>query len=78
MKNEETNNELTTLIIVNQQINAHFIKSFLEEAGMRVFLQNELSAQLYGGNTVGGIRIQVPNTEAEKALDLLKEAGYVE
>lgn len=76
MENEHKNQDLVTLTTVNQQAEAYMLKSFLEEAGFMVFLQNEMTAQLYG-NAAGGVSIQVPDTEAEKARNLLIEAGYI-
>lgn len=77
MKNEEANQELVTVIVVNKQLTAYMIKDLLEDAGITVFLQNEMTAQLYA-NAAGGIVIQVPNTEVEKARELLKEGGHIE
>ncbi len=74
MENEETNMKLVTVAVINLPYKASMIKIFLEEAGIMVFLQNEMSAQLY---PVGGIVIQVPDTDAEKARNLLIEGGYI-
>jgi hypothetical protein len=77
MEKEQENNELVTLIEINtnQLASAVMIQTLLEEAGIPVFLQNELMSQLYC-NTVGGIVIQVPVTDVEKARNLLIESGY--
>lgn len=76
MKNEQTPT-LVTVAVVNQLPVATILQYLLEEAGIMVFLQNELMSQLYGGNAVGGVVIQVPDTDAEKARQLLIEGGYV-
>jgi hypothetical protein len=76
MKDDLKNGRLETIMIVNQLPSAHIIKTMLENAGIEVFLQNELMSQIYGGNTVGGILIQVAGTNAEKAKNLLMENGY--
>jgi diphthamide synthase subunit DPH2 len=75
MNNEETNIKLVTVAVANQPHEASMLKAILEEAGITVFLQNEMLAQLYA-NVVGGITIQVPDTDAEKARNLLIEGGY--
>lgn len=76
MENEKTNQDLVTIFVANQYPTASIIKDFLEEAGIMVFLQHEMTAQLYG-NAAGGVSIQVPDTEVEKARNLLIEAGYI-
>ncbi|MDR1878172.1 MAG: DUF2007 domain-containing protein, partial [Bacteroidales bacterium] len=48
MKNKQTTTELITIATIGEQLKAHMLKAFLEEAGIRVFLQNEMSSQLYG------------------------------
>jgi hypothetical protein len=77
MEKEQENNGLVTLIEINanELASAVMIQTLLEEAGIQVFLQNELISQLYG-NTAGGIVIQVPGIEIEKARNLLIESGY--
>jgi hypothetical protein len=77
MNKEQKNNGLVTLIEIdaNQLANSAMIQMLLEEADIPFFLQNELMSQLYV-NTVGGIIIQVPNTDVEKARNLLIENGY--
>jgi hypothetical protein len=74
MENEQKNMELVTVADVNNLYEASMLKDVLEAAGITVFLQNEMSEQLYN---VGGVLIQVPDTEAEKARQLLVEGGHV-
>jgi ribosome-interacting GTPase 1 len=76
MEKEKTNSDLVTVFDTNQHAEALAIKDFLEDAGIMVFLQNELTAQIYA-NAAGGISIQVPDIDAEKARNLLIEAGYI-
>ncbi|MDR1878280.1 MAG: DUF2007 domain-containing protein [Bacteroidales bacterium] len=75
MENKHTNTELVTIGAVKEQLKAYMLKAFLEEAGITVFLQNEMSSQLYGNMLE--IKIQVSDTDAKKARDLLNESGYV-
>jgi hypothetical protein len=75
MKKEQENNELVTLIEVNQLATAVLLQELLEEADIPFYLQNELMSQLYG-NCVGGIVIQVSSKDVEKARKLLIESGY--
>ena len=78
MEKERTNQDLVTVFVANanEHLTASIVKDFLEEAGIMAFLQHELTAQLYA-NAAGGIEVQVPDADAEKARNLLIEAGYV-
>ena len=76
MSKQETNTELVTVTAVNQHYEAYMYKALLEAEGISVFLQDEIFAQLYT-NALGGIKIQVPAIDAEKARQLLAESGYV-
>lgn len=75
MEREQNHEELVTLIEVNQLATAIILQATLEEAGIQVFLQNELMSQLYC-SCIGGVVIQVPYEDAEKARNLLIENGY--
>jgi hypothetical protein len=75
MEKEQENNELVTLIEVDQLATAVMLQSLLEEADIPVFLQNEFMSQLYA-NCVGGIVIQVSSKDVDKARNLLIENGY--
>lgn len=58
---------------------AYMARNLLESENIEVFLQNELTIQennLYS-NAVGGVNLQVMNTDAEKAVKLLTEGGYI-
>jgi len=58
---------------------AYMAKSLLESEGINVFLKDELSTQVnpHYSNTFDGVKLQVIDSEAERALKLLIEAGYV-
>ena len=58
---------------------AYMAKSFLESEEIEVFLKDELSTQVnpHYSNTFDGVKLQVIDSEAERALQLLIEAGYV-
>jgi hypothetical protein len=75
MKNKKTNDELVTIIEVNQLTTAYMVQDVLRGANIQVFLQNELTAQLYG-NCAGGVTVQVKEKDAEEARNLLIENGY--
>jgi len=73
---EQQANELVTITSVSQHYEAYMLKALLEEEGIDVFLQDEIFAQLYT-NALGGIKIQVPNKDAERAREVLVENGHV-
>lgn len=58
---------------------AFIIKSKLEAHGVEVFLKDELTIQTYDllSNAVGGIKLQIYESDLEIALPLLKEAGLI-
>jgi hypothetical protein len=67
--------KLITVAVVGQAYEAHLLKMLLEEEGIPVFYRNEHIAQAFA-NVFGGIEIQVPDTDAEKARTWLIENGY--
>jgi len=75
MSGQQTN-ELATITSVSQHYEAYMLKALLEEEGITVFLQDELFAQLYT-NALGGIKIQVPSMDADRARKVLMDNGHV-
>jgi hypothetical protein len=61
--------EMVTLRSFDNYFAAHILLSRLEEAGIRCFLKDEHSVTTNPvlGNAIGGIKLQVPITEAENA-----------
>lgn len=55
------------------------IKGKLESEGIDCFVKDELTVQVHNflSNAVGGIKLQVRNTDASKATELLKDMGYL-
>ncbi|MCD7971498.1 MAG: DUF2007 domain-containing protein [Candidatus Azobacteroides sp.] len=70
-------NDKITLIAFNYLPEATLAKNFLETNEIDVLLKDELSAQLYPIAT-GGVKLLVKNEDAGKALELLKEGGYIQ
>jgi Putative prokaryotic signal transducing protein len=56
---------------------AHLVRSRLEAAGFHAEIAHELSALSMDGYALaaGGIRVQVPETEAAEAIEFLKSPG---
>lgn len=58
---------------------AYLAKALLESEGIEVFLKDEVSSQVFSlfSNIIGGIKLLVPENEAERAFQILKEGGYI-
>lgn len=69
--------ELVTVFTAFNPAEAQLIRSRLEAAGLHAFVAGELAALSMDGYAlaVGGIRVQVPEAEAEAALELIRDAG---
>jgi hypothetical protein len=55
------------------------IRGRLESEGIRCFVQDELTTQVnhFYSNAIGGIKLQVKESDVEQALEILKEGGYL-
>jgi hypothetical protein len=52
---------------------AEFVQMRFEAEGIPVLMHSIGQAQLFGGPTFGGIRVEVPEEYAVKAADILKQ-----
>lgn len=66
---------LVTIKIFDNYITAHIYKSRLEAEGIVCFLKDENTVTMHWlwSNAIGGIKLQVLETEKEKAEQLLQE-----
>ncbi len=70
--------ELVTLRTFNNISDFEMAKSFLESFEIECFGQDENMAATYGtGLVVGGVKLQVRTEQAEEAIKLLLEQGYL-
>ena len=55
------------------------IRSKLESEGITCFVQDELTVQVtpFYSNAIGGVKLQVRESDLYKAIEILKEAGYI-
>ncbi len=69
--------ELVTVFTAFNSAEAQLIRSRLEAAGLRAFVRDELSALSMDGYALaaGGISVQVPDADAELALELIRDGG---
>ncbi len=51
------------------------VRSKLESEGIECFVQDELTAQTYIFNAVGGMKLQVRPEDAERARRIIREMG---
>lgn len=72
--------QLVTVFTAFNSAEAQLIRSRLEAAGLRVFVTDELSALSIEGYALaaGGIKVQVPDVDAEEALELVRDGGTAE
>lgn len=63
---------------VEGPIRAEIARSYLEDAGIVVFLQRESIASVYGvvGGPLGSVRIFVPAAQAEEAARIFAELDF--
>jgi hypothetical protein len=69
---------LITIMNFGNAGQAQLVKGYLESFNIEAFIQDELMAQIYTPNIVGGIRLQIKETDAKKALELLVEGGFID
>lgn len=72
-------NRLVTILTTTYPHDAHMAKTYLESEGIEVILKDELMAQVYNfnSNAIGGVKLQVLESDVEKGLTILKSGGYV-
>ncbi|MDH5398572.1 MAG: hypothetical protein OEX02_10515 [Cyclobacteriaceae bacterium] len=69
--------KLITILVFQYPHEAYVIKSRLETEGIYVLLKDELTIQNYNfiSNAVGGIKLQVKESDRNAVLRIIKEAG---
>jgi hypothetical protein len=58
---------------------AHLAKTKLESEGFDVMIKDELTVQAdnFISNAIGGVKLQVQDTDYDNALQVLKDSGYI-
>lgn len=61
--------------VVEGQLRAEMVRSYLEDAGFTVYLQGESVAGIYGlvGGMLSQVRVFVPATQADEARPVFEE-----
>ena len=70
-------NEPVTLRSFNNAVEFEIAKSYLESFGIECYGRDEHINWAYLGNVDGGVKLDVSDEQAEKAIKLLLEAGYL-
>lgn len=76
MENKSEN--LITIMTFSYAHELAIIRGRLESDGIECFVKDELTAQVnpFYSNAIGGIKLQVRESDLEMALAILKESGY--
>jgi hypothetical protein len=69
--------DLVTIRTFSQSIDFEMAKSYLESCGVECFGRNEIINRAYINLVDGGIQLQVHKEQAEEAIKLLFEKGYL-
>ncbi len=69
--------ELVTLRTFSQSIDFEMVKSYLESFSIECFGKNEIINRAYINLVDGGIQLQVREEQAEEAIKVLFEGGYL-
>jgi DNA-directed RNA polymerase subunit RPC12/RpoP len=58
---------------------AAIIRGRLESEGISCFMQDELTTQVapFYSNAIGGVKLQVKESDLNQAIEILKETGYI-
>ena len=54
------------------------VRSKLESEGIQCYVKDELVSQTYIQNAVGGMKLQVKEEDAERALEIIEKMGVFE
>jgi len=68
-----------TILTFTYPHEAHMAKAYLESNGIEVFIRDEMMAQVYSfySNAIGGVKLQVRESDVEAGLKLLETGGYI-
>ncbi len=72
--------KLVTVATFTYPSEAVVIKGRLESEGIDCFMKDEMTAQVHNfiSNAIGGVKLQVRQSDAIRATEILKEAGYLD
>ena len=69
--------KLVNIRTFSQSTDFEMVKSYLESMGIECFGRDEIINRAYLANVNGGVKLDVLESQAEEAIKLLLEAGYL-
>ena len=68
-----------TVLTVTYAYEVAVIRGRLESEGITCFVQDELIVQVnpFYSNAIGGVKLQVLSSDLSRAIEILKEVGYI-
>ena len=72
-------NNWRTIITFTQPHEAHIAKGLLESGGIETIIRDEFTAQVqnFYSNAIGGVKVDVKESDFEEGISILKEGGYI-
>ena len=73
------NEKIITIYTFTFPNEAAIIRSRLESEEIAYFIQDELTVSVFPfySNTIGGVKLQVKESDVPRAIEILKESGYL-
>ena len=69
--------KLVNIRTFSQSTDFEMVKSYLESMGIECFGRDEIINRSYFANVNGGVKLDVRASQAEEAIKLLMEGGYL-
>ncbi|MDD3077576.1 MAG: DUF2007 domain-containing protein [Paludibacter sp.] len=69
--------ELVTIRTFSSSVDFEMVKAYLESMGIECFGKDEIINRAYLANVNGGAKLQVREEQAEEAVKLLIQGGYL-
>ena len=69
--------KLVNIRTFSQSTDFEMVKTYLESMGIECFGRDEIINRAYLANVNGGVKLDVLESQAEEAIKLLLEAGYL-
>ena len=69
--------KLVNIRTFSQSADFEMVKTYLESMGIECFGRDEIINRAYLANVNGGVKLDVLESQAEEAIKLLLEAGYL-
>ena len=71
--------KIVTVLTATYSHEVAVIRGRLESESITCFMQDELTVQVnpFYSNAIGGVKLQVLSSDLDRAIEILKEAGYI-